>query len=246
MRQFLALLTLPLLLAACPAAIITGATEAGVTMAENRSAGRKVDDKILYADVTNQFVKNNREDLIKYVNINTRFARVMLTGTVKSQADAEAAVALAWKAEGIEEVINELVISNDQSFFSTANDSMVKRNLEARLLITKDVMVINYSLDIQRGTAYIIGRVKDQGELNRVLNVARTTKGIHRVVSHLQIDPGVTAVTPAAATYNNDIRSKSSPAPVAPAQPSIYVPQKGAIDAPPVSQDSTRPAGGGY
>ena len=84
---------------------------------------------------------------------------------------------------------------------NTASDSLIKRNLEGRLLLTKDVWVINYSLDVTEGTAYIIGRVKDTAELNRVLNVARTTRGVKRVVSHLQVNPDTqngTTLPPAA------------------------------------------------
>lgn len=238
MRRYLALLLLPALLNGCVSMAVSAGTEVATTAMENRSAGRKVDDKLLYADVYNQFSKADRSDLIAKVNLNTRFGRLMLTGTVKSEADRETAEQLAWKAANLEEVINEIVVNPNKQFYDTANDSLIKRNLEARLLITKDVWVINYSLDIQNNVAYIIGRVKDQAELDRVLNIARTTKGIKRVVSHLQIDPGVQPAPVAPA--NADVTSKQAPAPIAPAEPKVYVPHAGAIDAPPVPQDSTR------
>ncbi len=237
MRSVLLLMTLPLLLSGCFGLFVSGATEVAATVAENRSAGRKVDDKLLYADIYNQFAKADRSDLIGDVNLNTRFARVMLTGTVKSEEDAQRAVELAWQAKGIEEVINELVVDPNASFISTSKDSIAKRNLEARLLITKDVWVINYSFDVQNGVAYIIGRVKDQAELDRVLNVAKTTKGLRRVVSHLQINTDTDLpVKPAGGAAVGAVESKPVAAP--------YVPQSGPIKTAPIPQDSTRPAGG--
>ena len=149
---------------------------------------------------------------------------------VDTEQDAQTAIALVWKVKGVDEVINELIINPKKGFWDTAGDSFVKRNLEARLLITKDVMVINYSIDVQNGTAYLIGRVKDKGELNRVMNVARTTKGVKHIVSHLQLETDIPPAPGAAANTG-------------PADASIHmertVPITPANDGP-VPQDSTR------
>lgn len=189
MRRILALALLPTLLSGCIPALVAGGAETGVTLAENRSVGRKVDDTVIYSDLTNQFLQNDASSLLGEVSFNVRYGRVMLTGFVDSQADAARAVALSWKARGVLEVINELVVVNERSYSTIASDSLTKRNLEARLLFTKNVWVINYSIDVTDGTAFLIGRVHDQAELDRVLNVARTTRGVKRVVSHLQINP---------------------------------------------------------
>lgn len=196
MRQLPALCCLSLLLNGCAGLIVTGATQTGVTAAENRSFGRKIDDTVIYTDLTNQFIQADQAALLGHVTFNVRYARVMLTGNVKSESDAALAAALAWKAKGVTEIINELVVNPDGSLIDTAGDALVKRNLETRLLITRGVWVINYSIDVTNGVAYIIGRVKDQAELDRALNIARTTKGIRRVVSHLQISTDYVRPTP--------------------------------------------------
>ena len=188
MRRILALSLVAAMLSACgPVAIVSAGADAGVSAAENRSIGRKMDDTVIYTDLTNQFIQAGRDDLLQYVTFNTRYGRVMLTGTVMTQDDAMVAAQLSWKAKGVTEVINELIVNPDTHFYDTANDSLIKRNLESRLLLTKGVWVINYSIDVQGGTAYLIGRVADQTELDKVLNIARTTRGVKRVVSHLQI-----------------------------------------------------------
>ena len=246
MRRFLPLLVLPLLLSACVTAVVTSATEVGVGAAENRSAGRTVDDKVLYGDVMNQYLKSDNSRIVADVTANVRFGRVMLTGRVKNEEEAQQAVSLTWKAGNVEEVINELIVDTDSTnIWNTANDSLIKRNLEARLLITKDVYVINYSIDVQNGIAYLLGRVKDEGELNRALNVARTTRGVKRVVSHLQIstDEVLPTAPPHAGQGAGGITDSSKPpAPVTnysvpPGESHIPPPSNG-----PIPQDSTRPA----
>jgi osmotically-inducible protein OsmY len=168
--------------------LVSAGAQAGIAAAENRSIGRKVDDTVIYTDLTNQFLQADQAALLGKVTFNVRYARVMLTGNVEFEEDAQRAVALSWKAKGVTEVINELNVNPSSSLMNVAEDSLIKRNLEARYLITKGVWVINYSIDVTNGTAYLIGRVKDQAELDRALNVARTTKGVKRVVSHLQIN----------------------------------------------------------
>lgn len=198
--RLLAPIIASLLLSGCAAAVVSAGANAGVAVAQNRPIGRTVDDNIIYADLTTQFIDAEENDLLTHVTFNVRFARVMLTGTVENEAQSQRAQALAWKAKGVSEVINELIVDPNANFFDKANDSLIKRNLESRFFITKGVWVINYSIDVQNGIAYLIGRVENKAELDRALNVARTTKGIKRVVSHLQISkdverPSVTPIT---------------------------------------------------
>lgn len=204
----LLLVSLPLL-SGCVTAVMAGATETGVTIAEERSAGTKVNDMSIYTELNHLFLQNDTNDLLVNVTINVRHARVMLTGNVESQETAERAVLLAWRIEDVQEVINEINVRPGVDFFSNANDALIKKNLEGRLLITKDVWVVNYSIDIVSGVAYMLGIVHDQAEMDRVLNVVRTTQGVRKVVSHLQIrttmpaEPTLNDASPNNGTYPN-------------------------------------------
>jgi osmotically-inducible protein OsmY len=203
-----------LLLNGCAGVLLSAGTNVGVAVAQNRSLGRTVDDNVIYGDLTSRFVEAKQTELLSKVTFNVRFARVMLTGTVENEEQSLKAVELSWKAKGVSEVINELVVDPSANFFDKANDSIIKRNLEGRFFITKGVWVINYSIDVQNGVAYLIGRVKDKTELDLALNVARTTRGIKRVVSHLQIDPKVERLP------QDEGQPESNPAPTA-TQPAV-------------------------
>lgn len=248
MRCLIALCCLPLLLSGCASMLFTAGTQAGITAAENRSVGRKLDDTVIYTDLTNQFLQADQADLLGRVTFNVRFARVMLTGNVKSEDEAQRAVELSWKAKGVTEVINELNINPEKDLLDTAGDALIKRNLEARLLITKDVWVINYSIDVTNATAYLVGRVKDHAELERALNVARSTKGVKRVVSHLQINPDTSAPTLAPGSNDSAGATMESMSPSAGAhEDEIYT---GPVyHSAPMANDTAlddEPAGGGY
>lgn len=205
----------PLLLTGCVAAAVGAGTEAGVSLAEERSLGRKVDDMTIYSDINRLFIRESTNELFADVTIDVRHARVLLTGNVKNDALAQRAVELAWQARGVEEVLNELIVNPNASLMDSAQDNLVKKNLEARLLVTKHVWVINYSINVVNGTAYLLGRVSDQAELDRVLNVTRTTKGVKRVVNYLQIRAQNDATKPAISPYASPSQPVVSPTPAA-------------------------------
>ncbi len=225
MRAYLLLIPIlaPLALSGCFPAAATVATGTGVSLAENRSLGRKLDDNVIAADITNRYAQTDFKTLVTNVTIHIRFGRVMLTGTLPTQEAAEKAVALAWQARGVTEVINELKISKDDSIWATANDILIKKNLQSRLLFTKDVWMINYSIDVSDGVAYIIGRTQDRAEMNRVMNIARTTKGVKRVVNYLQ----VASELPDAASTPNAPQPTSGPpsSVIIPPTPNYQTPQ---------------------
>lgn len=254
MRSLLLLFALPLTLSGCIAAAVGAGTEAGVALAEERSVGSKVDDSVIYTDISNRLIKA-KGSLYINVTVRVRHQRVMLTGMVATEDLAQRAVSAAWQAKGVKEVINEITVG-DTKFIDTANDSLIKKNLEGRLLITKDVWVINYSIDVVNGTAYFLGRVYDRPELNRVMNVAKTTKGIKRVVSHLQVrsEMPVEISAPASGAPAETIppyqqnRTYSAPSSTYsnPGDSGAYPPTDGTISTDSVSSTPLPPAGGGF
>lgn len=258
MRNLFVVITLPLLLSGCVAAAVGAGTETGVALAEERSVGSKIDDSVIYTDINNRFIQKGTNNLYVKATVRVRLGRVMLTGIVPTQDMAQQAVSLAWQANGVKEVINELIVSPTDTISNTANDLAIKKNLESRLLFTKDVWVINYSLDVVNGTAYLLGRTKDRAELNRVMNVARTTKGVKRVVNHLQVKNELPDAVPETSGYSAPASTPAYTAPAtgsnaapvndpyAPVIPGSGGPTNGTISTDSVSSSTLPPANGGY
>ena len=186
--RLIPLLLLPFLLSSCVAAAFTTVAEGGKAIADERTLGRQVDDATIYTAINRRFLDADVNDIMVNVTVNVRHARVMLTGNVDAQASVQKAAELAWQVEGVQEVINEITVVRDGSFWNNASDALIKKNLEGRLFIIKDVSVVSYSLDVVSGTAYLLGAVKDEAEMQRVLNVTRTTRGIKRVVNYLKLE----------------------------------------------------------
>ncbi len=181
------LLALPLLLSGCFTAAVTGVTETGKAIADGRSLGAQVDDATIYAAINRYFLEVDSQDLAVNVTINVRQGRVLLTGNTDNENTPRVATEQAWRARGTQEVINEIKVNKNAKFWDNANDALIKKNIESRLLITKDVWVVNYSIDVVSNVAYLIGECEDQGEIDRALSVVRTTRGVREVVSYLKV-----------------------------------------------------------
>lgn len=229
MRHLLALCLLPFVLSGCALLVLGAIGETGISVAEERSLGTKIDDYGIYAAVHDQFVKSEHDGLTIDATVNVRAGRVMLTGNMKSAEMAQQAVAAAQRAKGVKEVIDELIINPDATYTAAANDLLVKKNLVARLIIAKDVWNINYSTDVVAGTAYLLGLTKTQAEMDKVLHIARTTKGVKRVVNHLQIgDPSISSrAAPTPVVTESPIAPATAPLP----------PTDGTISTEPVDSD---------
>lgn len=182
------LLLLPcVVLPACQSIVFTGAREAAMAAAEERTFGEVIDDAGIYTEINHYFIQTDVNDLLPNVNVTVRQGRVLLTGKVDKYETSVMAVRQAWKADGVIEVINEIEVVPEGGLFSRANDEVIEKQVEGRLTITKGVNILNYSVEVVNSKVYLLGLVMDEAELQRVLQVARTTQGVKSVISHLRL-----------------------------------------------------------
>lgn len=173
-------------LGACESMIFTGARETAMAVAEDRPISTVVDDATIYASLNHYFLQADVRDLFPNVNISVKNARVLLTGNVDHAETKDRATTEAWRAEGVQEVINEIEVVPGGRIWNRAQDEWVEKNLEGRLTITKGVNILNYSVEVVNAKVYLLGTVSSEQELDAVLQVARTAKGVSQVISHLR------------------------------------------------------------
>jgi osmotically-inducible protein OsmY len=133
------------------------------------------------------------------IEITVFRGRVLLTGTVPSQALHDTAVAQAWQVDGIEQVIDEIRIGEGEHFGSAAGDTWIETKLQATLALDGDVGSADYALRTVNGVVYVLGEARDQAELDRVLNHARNQADVRRVVSYVRVRSDAGAAPPAEA-----------------------------------------------
>ncbi|MSP68464.1 MAG: BON domain-containing protein [Alphaproteobacteria bacterium] len=171
----------------CVPVIAGGAVAAsGVTLAQERTVGQAVDDTAIQARIQAKLFEKEAGLLAK-VNLEVVQGRVLMTGVVPTPEDRVEAGRLAWTAGGMKEIINEIQVSDQSKLTDFATDSWITTQIKSRLLFDKDIASVNYNVETVNGVVYVLGIAQDQAELNRVTNVARTTRYVKQVISHVRI-----------------------------------------------------------
>jgi len=186
-------------LAACsPAGMAVGAgATAGVAAAEERGLKGAGNDALIRVEINEAWITEDF-DTFNRLNLQIYEGRVLISGRVPNQANADRAVELAWKAEDVREVINEIEIAEGGGLDDFANDALINARLDSELLFDSEISSINYSTRSVAGTVYLLGVAQDREELDRVFRVTRSIPNVKRVVSHviLKDDPRRVANSP--------------------------------------------------
>ncbi len=170
-------------------AVGTGAT--GATMAaQERGLKGGIDDAAIRLGINGLWFEHD-EEMYRKVTLSISEGRVLLTGRVKSEQMMFDAVRLAWKANGVKEVINEVQVNDQTDIGAYFRDIWINARLKAKLAFDDSVTSINYSIDTVSGIVYLFGIARDQDELRRVTNHAKDVEYVRRVVNHvwLRTDP---------------------------------------------------------
>lgn len=183
------------LTSACVPVAAVSTTVVGTTLAEERSAGDKVDDTVIKVKIMEKLAQSKRTHMFTNITAIVHEGRVLLTGSVPSIENKEEAVEITWKVHGVREVINEIEPEN-YTAGDYANDVMIASMIRSKVLVAENVRSINYKIEVNNGIVYILGVAQTQEEMDKVVNLASETKGAKKVVSHvvLKDDPRRSAI----------------------------------------------------
>ena len=169
----------------------TAPFDVATTMAEDRPFGQVANDAAIKLEFDRQLGTSNATSRLFFdVNCDVYEGRMMLTGSVKTQADRERAVALARNVRGVKVVYDDVQVTDAGGFGSSAKDALIEAKIKARLIGAKGIKSINFRWQSVNGTIYLIGRARTRNELDSVLAVIKDTDDVKSVVSHVEVVPG--------------------------------------------------------
>jgi osmotically-inducible protein OsmY len=195
------ILALPVALGGCPAAIVAGlgaAGGAGYAANQERGAGGSVDDLKIKTNIESAWLQTNplmQRDL----NVTVYEGRTLLTGEAPTPEFKAQAKEVASRVPGVRAVYDEIEVAPAESAWDSAKDSWISTRVRTELAFNPDVRSVNYTIETANKSVYLIGSARSQAELDTATTVARTTPDVKRVVSYVEIRPGVpVAAKPAA------------------------------------------------
>ncbi|HEY9078629.1 BON domain-containing protein [Magnetovibrio sp.] len=193
-----------LLVTACtPVGAVLGVgAGTGIAAYQERGVDGVARDIGLSSRILDQYARNDHT-LLAHVGVEVYESRALLTGQVKTEDERAKAVRLAWKVDGITDVINEIHVTTDGGIIDTARDSWISAQLEAKLTFDEKILAINYAIETVGGTVYLIGIAQSADELERVKNHARAIEYVRHIVSHVRIKAPDPAANPPATTQGS-------------------------------------------
>jgi osmotically-inducible protein OsmY len=214
------ILVLPVALGGCPAAIVAGlgaAGGAGYTANQERGTGGTVDDLKIKTNIESAWLQTNplmQRDL----NVTVYEGRTLLTGTAPSPEFKAQAKEVASRVPGVRAVYDEIEVAPDESAWDSAKDTWISSRVRTELAFNPNVRSVNYTVETVNKSVYLIGSARSQAELDIATTAARTTPDVKRVVSYVEIRPGVPVAARPAAPPPSSAPGPGAPA-AAPATP---------------------------
>lgn len=179
-----ALLVLPLmLLPACAPLIAAGVATGVYTATQERDMGDAVNDSWIETQLEAEIFDAD-PGLYSGLSANVIEGRVYLIGTVPSAEARRDATRIAYGIDGVREVHNDAEVMDGRGLGTMADDAWTASEIRLDLIGEGDISDQNYSIEVIRGTAYIMGIARDEAERDKVLAIARDAGGVVRVVDY--------------------------------------------------------------
>jgi osmotically-inducible protein OsmY len=197
-----AVLGLPAALGGCVGVVIGGMAAAaggGYVIAQERGAEGLATDFAITTDIKQALMKTDPK-LDAAVTVTAYEGRVLLTGQVASPEMKMAASRLARETPRVRTVYDEIEVTGNDTFFDDAKDAWIGTQVRSGMVFDADIRSVNYMVETENGSVYLIGSARSQRELEQATDIARRVRGVRRVVSYVEVRPGspVAAAVPVA------------------------------------------------
>ena len=177
-----------LLLTTTNCAVIGVATTAttGAMIADERSVGDIIDDKVIATKIKHEYIKNSVDNSLKGISLEVYEGRVLLVGYVTDYEYKEEAEKLAWLIRGVKEVINDITVSSDNQA-SYAKDLWILTKVKTKFLVSKELHSINYKIMVYNRVVYLLGVAETQKELNAALKISSEISSVSIVKNYILV-----------------------------------------------------------
>lgn len=188
MLKIISFIATLLVLSSCVETAVVGAVgTAGTVISQERSMGRALDDATIFWKIKTAYTKADAYDLLTGINVEVIEARVYLTGKVPDSKTRVEAVTLAWEPNGVKEVVNEIIVTEDKSIVTGLKNKWLKTKISSKLLFTGGVRSLNYSVETINGVVYLMGISQTQDALDKAIDAVSEVDGVTKIINHVRV-----------------------------------------------------------
>jgi osmotically-inducible protein OsmY len=180
-------------LSSCVETVIFASAGTGVAVVRKKSISNTKNDIKIASKLGFDFIKNGLKNPGNSIDITVNEGRVLLTGVARDVKKANLANDLAWKVDGVKEVIDEIQIKDGKSIeisdiTSATIDYAITLEIETKMFFRKKIPSIDYKITTVNRIVYILGIASDKDEMEKVLTLIAKIKGVQEVVNHIILE----------------------------------------------------------
>ncbi len=152
------------------------------------TVGTEIDDSIITAKVKSKLLADS--DIKGFdLKVETHKGDVQLSGFVDNQAQIDRAIMITRSLEGVKNVDNKVSLKKDSvtTMGIKVDDSIVTSNVKSSLLADPDIKSFDIAVVTHNGEVQLSGFVNNQTQIDRAIDVARRTEGVHNVINELRV-----------------------------------------------------------
>ena len=151
---------------------------------KEKGIGTTISDNVIKTKISNLVYKLDK-NLINDTKIFVNNGAVLITGKVKKPSNKIEFTKLAWNIRGVNEVNNELQITDTSSIKNIARDLASLGEIRARIMSDKKINSLNYSIDVVNDKVYLSGVATSKEEMLLVKNHASSARYVKEVYNYI-------------------------------------------------------------
>ena len=153
---------------------------------KEKGIGTAFSDTIIKTKISNLIFKKD-PSLIADTKITVNNGSVLFTWKVSEPETRIQFTKIAWSVKGVNEVNNEIQISNTSSLRNIARDISSMGEIRARIMTDKKINSLNFSIDVVNDTAYLSGVASNVEEIGLVKAHASSARFIKEVYNYITL-----------------------------------------------------------
>lgn len=157
-----------------------GAPEAKTTV------GTTVDDSAITTKVKSALLADGEVKGLD-IKVETNKGEVQLSGFVDTQAQIDRAISVAKGVEGVKNVDNKMSLKTPTTVGEKIDDGIITTKVKGALVAESGVDSGDIAVVTRDGVVQLSGFVKDQAQIDRAVQVARSTEGVKDVMNELSV-----------------------------------------------------------
>ena len=172
----------------CAVPIIGGVGAVALSSsAQEKGLGTSINDKVIYLKLRNAIHEWN-SSVSQKISISVDGGSILVTGQLKNVDTKINLTKVIWEVNGVKEVNNKVQISETSNLKNIAKDLASLGEIRARLMASKKLNSLNFSIDVVNNVAYISGIASSEEEVAIVSQIAQEARFIKEVQNFVKVN----------------------------------------------------------